>query len=269
MRKPDAEAAGERIQKALARAGWGSRREIERLIAAGRVSVNGKPAVAGHEVRPGDRIQIDGGPMQRIEADVEALRVLAYNKPAGVVCTRRDPEGRADIFERLPRIKHGRWINVGRLDINTSGLLLFTNNGELAHRLMHPRYRIDREYAVRVFGAVDTGMLERLRAGVDVDGELCHFDDITIGQGDGANQWYFCVVQQGRHREVRRLWEAQGVQVSRLMRVRFGNVMLPTNLRPGRTVELGGALLEDLCRLVGLAAGPRTPDDRARRPRRR
>ncbi|MEQ8235021.1 MAG: pseudouridine synthase [Gammaproteobacteria bacterium] len=146
-------------------------------------------------------------------------------------------------------------INIGRLDINTSGLLLFTNNGELAHRLMHPRYRIDREYAVRVFGEVDQAMLARLRAGVEIEGEAAHFDDIVVGEGDGANHWYYCVVQRGRHREVRRLWESQGVKVSRLMRVRFANVMLPTDLRAGRSIELGGALLEDLCRLVDLTSG--------------
>ena len=264
---PAADADGERIQKALARAGWGSRREIERLIAAGRVRVNGKIIIAGHKVSPGDRIQIDGGAAQRIEAASEALRVLAYNKPAGVVCTRSDPEGRPDIFAKLPGIKHGRWVNIGRLDINTSGLLLFTNHGELAHRLMHPRYRVDREYAVRIFGKVDSTVLEHLRAGVEIDGERCHFDDITVGNGDGANQWYYCVVQQGRHREVRRLWESQGVQVSRLMRVRFGNVMLPTDLRPGRTVELGGTLLDELCQLVGLAPGARPRETRTRRGR--
>ncbi|MEQ8662096.1 MAG: pseudouridine synthase, partial [Gammaproteobacteria bacterium] len=155
----------------------------------------------------------------------------------------------------LPGMRHGRWINIGRLDINTSGLLLFTNHGELAHRLMHPRFRIDREYAVRVYGEVDQAMLARLRAGVEIEGEESHFDDIAVGEGDGANQWYYCVVQRGRHREVRRLWESQGVQVSRLMRVRFANVMLPTDLRAGRSVELGGTLLDDLCRLVDLAPG--------------
>ncbi|MCP5201322.1 MAG: rRNA pseudouridine synthase [Gammaproteobacteria bacterium] len=257
---------GERIHKVLARVGVGSRREIERLIAAGRVRVNGQPASAGQPVRPGDRVQIDGGATIRIEAPAEPLRVLAYNKPAGVVCTRRDPEGRPDVFADLPRIKHGRWINIGRLDINTSGLLLFTNHGELAHRLMHPRYHIDREYAVRVYGEVERAMLERLRTGVLVDGEESHFDDIAVGEGEGANQWYYCVVQRGRHREVRRLWESQGVQVSRLIRVRFGNVMLPTDLRAGRSVELGGLLLDDLCALVGLDARSAADGTRSRRP---
>ena len=261
---------GERIHKALARAGWGSRREIERLVAAGRIRVNGRKAEPGCQVRPGDRIQLDGGPMRRLEPPGDALRVLAYNKPVGEVCTRRDPEGRPDVFAGLPRLRHGRWINIGRLDINTSGLLLFTNHGELAHRLMHPRYHIDREYAVRVFGEVDAAMLKRLREGVEIDGEEAHFDDIVVGEGEGANRWYYCVVQRGRHREVRRLWESQGVQVSRLMRVRFANVMLPTDLRAGRSVELGGKLLDDLCELVGIAPqGLREAGGRAaRRPRR-
>ena len=246
--------AGERIHKALARAGWGSRREIERWIEAGRIRLNGVRAETGARVVPGDRVQLDDGRMLRIAAPVQDVRVLAYNKPAGVVCTRHDPEGRPHIFEHLPRVERGRWINVGRLDINTSGLLLFTNHGDLAHRLMHPRYRVDREYAARIFGQVDDDMLARLREGVDIEGEHGHFDDIVVGEGEGANRWYYCVVQSGRNREVRRLWESQGVTVSRLMRVRFGNVMLPTDLRAGQTVELGGALRDELLRLVELPA---------------
>ncbi|MGR8919077.1 MAG: pseudouridine synthase [Gammaproteobacteria bacterium] len=252
----EAAPAGERIHKALARLGLGSRREIERLVGAGRVTVNGKPAAIGQLVEAGDRVQVDRGRVLRIGAGEERIRVLAYHKPVGEVTSRSDEASRRTVFRRLPRIRGGRWINVGRLDINTAGLLLFTNHGELAHRLMHPRYRIDREYAVRVFGRVDAEALERLRSGVDIDGELMRLDDIAVGEdsGDGANKWYYCVVQSGRNREVRRLWESQGVKVSRLIRVRYGNVMLPTDLRPGRHVELGGQLLEDLCRLVGLSA---------------
>ena len=246
------EPGAERLHKVLARAGWGSRREIERWIEDGRVRVNGRRAEIGQQVGPGDRVQLDDGRNLRISGGLESLRVLAYNKPAGEVCTRRDEEGRPNIFENLPRIERGRWINIGRLDINTSGLLLFTNHGELAHRLMHPRYRVDREYAARVFGPVDDDMLQRMRDGVDIDGERFHFDDIVEGEGEGANHWYYCVVQSGRQREVRRLWESQGVKVSRLMRVRFGNVMLPTDLRAGHSVELGGILRDELCALVGL-----------------
>ncbi len=267
--RPDADLAGERIHKALARAGWGSRREIERLVSAGRVRLNGQVAALGATVRPGDQVQIDGGRVVRLDEASEPLRVLAYNKPVDVVCTRHDEFDRPTIFAKLPRIKHGRWINVGRLDINTSGLLLFTNHGELAHRLMHPRYRIDREYAARIYGEVDADMLARLRAGVDIDAERFRFDDITPGAGEGTNRWYYCVVQSGRNREVRRLWESQGVQVSRLMRVRFGNIMLPTDLRAGRQIELGGALLDDLCALVDLKPDASATASRRRRSRRK
>ena len=246
------EDSGERLHKVLARAGWGSRREIERWIEAGRVRVNGRRAATGARVDRGDRVQLDDGRTLRVSGSAQPLRILAYNKPAGVICTRRDEQNRPTIFEDLPRIERGRWLNIGRLDVNTSGLLLLTNRGELAHRLMHPRYRVDREYAARVYGEVDDDMLGRMRDGVDIEGERYHFDDIVIGEGDGANRWYYCVVQSGRQREVRRLWEAQGVRVSRLLRVRFGNVMLPTDLRAGHTVELGGALRDEVCALVGL-----------------
>jgi 23S rRNA pseudouridine2605 synthase len=247
-REPQGEGAGERLHKVLARLGWGSRREIERWIAAGRVRVDGRRAELGTLVRGGEKVQLDDGRSLRVATSTQPLRVLAYNKPAGEVCTRHDPEGRPDVFAKLPRLAQGRWVNVGRLDINTSGLLLFTNHGELAHRLMHPRYRIDREYAARIFGEVDAALLAELRAGIEIEGERYHFDDIVEGEGDGANRWYYCV---------RRLWEAAGVQVSRLMRVRFGNVMLPTDLRAGRSVEVGGQLLTELCRLVDLS--PRAP----------
>ena len=257
------EASGERIHKVLARAGWGSRREIERWIEAGRIRVNGQRVETGARVGPGDRVQLDDGRVLRVSGSSQALHVLAYNKPAGVVCTRRDEQQRPTIFEDLPRIERGRWINIGRLDINTSGLLLFTNHGELAHRLMHPRYRVDREYAARIFGEVDDEMLQRLRDGVEVEGERFHFDDIVEGDGDGANRWYYCVVQSGRQREVRRLWESQGVKVSRLIRVRFGNVMLPADLRGGQSVELGGALRDALCHLVGLSASGDAVPERA------
>ncbi len=263
---PAAQTSGERLHKVLARAGWGSRREIERWIEAGRIRVNGSPVTTGAQVVTGDRVQLDDGRTLHVAPPPSAVRVLLYNKPAGVVCTRHDPDNRPHIFEHLPRLEQGRWINIGRLDINTSGLLLFTSHGELAHRLMHPRYRVDREYAARVYGEIDPGTLSRLRTGVEIDGEEYHFDDIVVGDGEGANHWYYCVVQSGRNREVRRLWESQGVQVSRLIRVRFANIMLPSDLRAGKTVELGGALLTELCRLVELSPGSAEADRRARRP---
>ena len=242
----------ERLHKVLARLGWGSRRELERLIAERRIRVNGSIAEIGAQVRDGDRVQLDKKRPVRISLAHERPRVLAYHKPVGEVCSRDDPEGRPDVFRKLPPIKGGRWINIGRLDINTSGLLLFTNHGELAHRLMHPRFQIDREYAARIFGEVPPAMLERLRDGVEIEGEIYRFNDIVMRDGEAANRWYYCLVQSGRNREVRKLWESQGVQVNRLMRVRYGNIMLPTDLRPQRQVELGQPLVSELCRLVGL-----------------
>jgi 23S rRNA pseudouridine2605 synthase len=250
--RPVAKSTGERIQKALARSDWGSRREIERFIRDGRIKVNNSLAVIGLSVKPGDSIQFDNGRTVKVGLDQQELQVLLYHKPAGVVCTRHDEEGRATIFEKLPRVKHGRWLNIGRLDINTTGLLLFTNNGELAHRLTHPKYKIDREYAVRVFGSVNQRMLLTIKKGVEIDGEIYSFNDVVAAEGNGSNKWFYCVVQTGRNREVRKLWESQGVTVSRLMRVRFGNIMLPTDLRPGRNLELGAPLVKELCALVGL-----------------
>lgn len=252
LARPIATAGGERIQKALARSDWGSRREIERLIRDGRLKVNNSLADIGLSIKPGDTIQLDNGRAVKVGLDEQTLQVLLYHKPAGVVCTRSDDEGRRTIFEKLPHIKEGRWLNIGRLDINTSGLLLFTNNGELAHRLMHPKFQIDREYAVRIFGNVDERMLSTIKKGVKIDGESFTFNDVVAGEGSGSNKWFYCVVQTGRNREVRRLWESQGVTVSRLMRVRFGNIMLPTDLRPGRSLELGKPLVKALCALVGL-----------------
>jgi len=244
-----AEADGERLQKVLAQAGLGSRREIERWIAAGRLTINGEPANLGAKVTHDDRISLDGKLLQLLPRS-ERVRVIALNKPEGVICSTNDPGGRPTAESLLPKKDGARWIGVGRLDINTSGLLLFTNSGDLAHRLMHPRYTIDREYAVRVFGEVDDETLARLRSGVEVDGEHYAIEDVVRGNGRGANRWYYCVVRQGRNREVRRIWESQGVQVSRLIRSRFGNVMLPRDLKPGAHFEVKGVMLDDLLRLV-------------------
>jgi 23S rRNA pseudouridine2605 synthase len=216
------------------------------------LKVNNSLADLGLTIKPGDIIQLDDGRAVKVVLDKQDLQILLYHKPSGVVCTRNDEEGRRTIFEKLPSPKHGRWLNVGRLDINTTGLLIFTNNGELAHRLTHPKYQIDREYAVRIFGNVDQKILRNVKNGVEVDGEIFAFKDVVPGEGSGSNKWFYCVVQTGRNREVRKVWESQGVTVSRLMRVRFGNIMLPTDLRPGKSLELGGALVKDLCSLVGL-----------------
>jgi len=250
---PGGKSDGERLQKVLAQAGHGSRREIEKWIAAGRVSVNGRRVDLGTRVSGKDQITLDGNPL-RVPTKTARARVIALHKPEGVICTSSDPRGRPTAYSLLPQKDGVRWIGVGRLDINTSGLLLFTNDGDLAHRLMHPRYRIDREYAVRVFGEVGADTLARLRKGVEIDGESYAFEDIVRGNGRGANRWYYCVVRQGRNREIRRVWESQGAQVSRLIRSRFGNIMLPRDLKVGANFEVKGVMLDDLFRLVNFQA---------------
>lgn len=243
---------GEKLQKVLARMGVGSRRDVEEWITQGRVKVNGVEATLGQRVGPSDAIALDGRLLRREEDEV-VRRVLIYNKPEGEVCTRSDPEGRPTVFDRLPRPKSGRWINIGRLDINTTGLLLFTTDGELANRLMHPSYEMDREYAVRVRGEVTEEMIETLKNGVMLEDGPARFTDIKEApQGDGFNRWFHCVVMEGRNREVRRLWESQGLVVSRLKRVRFGPVFLTADLSVGRWREMEQGEVDILAAEVGL-----------------
>lgn len=245
--------AGEKLQKVLARIGMGSRRDVEAWIADGRVKVNGVVASLGQRVDLHDAIAVDGRLLKREEASEETRRVLIYNKPDGEICTRDDPDGRPTVFDRLPRPKNGRWINIGRLDINTTGLLMFTTDGELANRLMHPSFQMDREYAVRVRGEVDDEMLERLKTGVMLEDGPARFTDIQEAPGgEGFNHWYHCVVMEGRNREVRRLWESQGLVVSRLKRVRFGPVFLTSDLTMGRWREMGQREVDILAAEVGL-----------------
>jgi 23S rRNA pseudouridine2605 synthase len=244
----------EKLQKVLARAGYGSRREIEGWISEGRIKINNRIAQLGDRVSERDRISVDGKRVQQARLKERRSRVLVYHKPVGEVCTRTDPEGRDTIFKRLPRLASGRWITVGRLDLNTSGLLLVTTDGELANRLMHPSHQVEREYAVRVLGEVDADMLKRLQQGVELEDGLAHFDAIADAGGDGANHWYHVILREGRNREVRRLWESQGVQVSRLMRVRYGAITLPRGQRPGRWEDLPEEVVNDLRRSVGLVA---------------
>ncbi|MDO9320116.1 MAG: pseudouridine synthase [Pseudomonas sp.] len=245
--------AGEKLQKVLARMGLGSRRDVETWISLGRVKVNGVVAKLGHRVDSLDAISLDGRLLKREEGAESVRRVLIYNKPDGEICTRDDPEGRPTVFDRLPKPKEGRWINIGRLDINTTGLLMFTTDGELANRLMHPSYQMDREYAVRVRGEVDEEMLERLKAGVVLEDGPARFTDIKEAPGGtGFNHWYHCVVMEGRNREVRRLWESQGVVVSRLKRVRFGPVFMTSELTMGRWREMGQREIDILSEEVGL-----------------
>jgi len=243
---------GERLQKVLARVGLGSRRELERWIVDGRVTVDGVTAKLGDRVLPGQDIRVDGQPLSGGMRHGTRRRVILYHKPEGEVCTTSDPEGRATVFDHLPVLRGARWIVVGRLDFNTQGLLMFTTDGELAYRLMHPSSEIEREYAVRVLGQVDAAMLARLREGVMLDDGPAHFDEIVDAGGEGANHWYHVMLKEGRNREVRRLWEAVGVTVSRLIRVRFGAITLPRQLRPGRWMDLEKENLAALLESVGL-----------------
>ena len=243
---------GERIQKVLARGGLGSRRGIERWIEEGRLSVNGVKVKPGLLLKQGDQVQINGRVVNWEKYIQQPTRVLVYNKPTGEVVTRRDPQGRPVVFTRLPKLEIGRWISVGRLDINTSGLLLLTNNGELANRLMHPSTDLDREYAVRILGEVSEEVIEKLKEGVELEDGKAHFNDIQFFSGEGANKWFHVVVKEGRNRLVRRLWESQGVTVSRLMRVRYGPAVLPENVSAKQCYELNNKELSMLMEFVGM-----------------
>ncbi|HET9976620.1 MAG TPA: pseudouridine synthase [Burkholderiaceae bacterium] len=260
---PDVDAP--KLQKVLAQSGVGSRRDLEQMIADGRVSVNDEVAHTGQRVSWGDRVAIDGKPV-KVRIAPLPTRVIAYHKPTGEVVTLDDPEGRPTVFRRLPRLAHGKWQSVGRLDINTEGLLLFTTSGELANRLMHPRFGIEREYAVRVLGQLSTESRDKLLAGVPIDGQPCAFQRIEDGGGEGANHWYRVVINEGRNREVRKLFDSVGMAVSRLIRIRYGSVVLPRGLKRGVAVDLSEDDVALLRRLTGLgeARGPRPQRDKPR-----
>lgn len=260
--RPPPAAEPVRIQKVLADAGLGSRREIEGWISQGRIKVNGQVAKLGGKITPADRVSVDGKDVRRREARDEPLRVIAYNKPEGEMVTRHDPEGRPTVFRHLPKLDIGRWITVGRLDINTSGLLLCTNNGELANRLMHPSREVEREYAVRTLGEASGEALHRLTHGVELEDGPARFEEIVESGGRGANRWYHVVLRGGRNREVRRLWEAVGLQVSRLMRVRYGNVILGPRVFSHHWRDLTNDEIAGLLQLAGMER-PRPP---VRRP---
>ncbi len=254
----------EKLQKVLAAAGLGSRRGMERWIADGRVMVNGQTAKLGDRVEATDDIVIDGRKLNR-PRQKKRLRVLLYNKPEGEICSRSDPSGRPTVFDRLPPIAGERWVSVGRLDINTSGLLLFTNDGELANRLMHPSSNIDREYLVRVHGKVTDDMLKQLRQGVLLEDGVARFTDIVPGESSGANSWFTVALMEGRNREVRRLWESQGLAVNRLKRARFGPVFSPSWLRQGQWIDLEPRDIKALCKAAGIDnvnVSPLTPAER-------
>jgi len=226
----------EKLQKILAARGFGSRREIERWITGGRIKLNGKVATLGDRASDADVIEVDG---RKVDQKPQSHRVIIYNKAEGEITTRKDEEGRPTVFDNLPRLSGQRWINVGRLDINTSGLLLFTTDGALANKLMHPSSNIDREYLVRVFGEVTEQCLDNLRKGVELEDGMARFSDITERERDsGQNKWFTVCLMEGRNREVRRLWESQDVQVNRLKRVRYGPVLLPSYVRVGQWVDM-------------------------------
>ena len=250
--KPAVAVDGERIQKVLSRGGLGSRREIERWIEEGRLKLNGKPVALGDRLKPGDYLQLNDRVVNWDKFAIQPTRVLLYHKPTGEVVTRRDPEGRPVVFTQLPKLSTARWISVGRLDINTSGLLLVTNNGELANKLMHPSTEVEREYAVRILGYVSDATLETLKKGVELEDGVAKFDQIHFYGGEGANKWYHVIVSEGRNRLVRRLWESQEVIVSRLTRVRYGPVVLPERLKTCTFYELTDKELDLLFEFAGL-----------------
>ncbi len=257
----------EKLQKVLARAGLGSRREMETAIAAGRVQVNGQVATLGDRIETRDRVLFDNRPVTLRAAEEVPRRVIMYNKPEGELCTRKDPEGRRTVFDRLPRLKGERWIAIGRLDINTSGLLLFTTDGELANRLMHPSTQVEREYAVRVMGEVSKEQVVAMVEGVMLDDGPARFTDVQEFGGEGINTWFHVVIMEGRNREVRRLWESQGLTVSRLKRVRYGNIFLDKRAKAGEWVELSQEEVDDLAELAELPTRKvpeLTPDEKNR-----
>lgn len=251
-----------KLHKVLAQAGMGSRLEMEQMILEGRISVNGEPAHVGQRIQYGDSIKVNGKPV-RVRIAPPPPRVLAYHKPAGEVVTHDDPQNRPTVFRRLPRLQHGKWQSVGRLDLNTEGLLLFTSSGELANRLMHPRFGLEREYAVRVLGALSNEEKRRLLDGVQLDDGMAQFGSIEDGGGDGANCWYRVTIAEGRNREVRRMLEAVGHAVSRLIRIRYGAMVLPRGLKRGAWVELSP---QDIARLTAAAGMPAQPPAAPARP---
>lgn len=228
----------ERIQKVLSQLGLGSRREIERWIQEGEIKINGTVAKLGDKVSAQDQLMVKNKRVQLLQDKPSATRMLIYYKPVGEVCSRHDPIFKQTVFKRLPQITNGRWVQVGRLDLNTAGLLIFTNDGELAHQMMHPKFEMEREYAVRVYGQVSEAMISVLQQGVELEDGPAKFKQINYAGGEGLNSWYHVILTEGRHREVRRLWQSQGVEVSRLIRIRFGSIQLPRFLSQGKWIEM-------------------------------
>ncbi|WP_266181786.1 pseudouridine synthase [Dyella humicola] len=253
-REDAAPALEERLHKVLANAGLGSRRMLEQRIQAGEVELNGAPATIGAGVHAGDRVVLDGKQFIVATDNRDETEVLVYHKPEGVVTTREDPEGRPTVFEQLPRLKGARWVAVGRLDINTTGLLLLTTDGELANALMHPKSGLEREYLCRVHGEVPDEIIEKLKAGVELEDGPARFDEIAVISRGGSHSWFRVVIREGRNREVRRLWDSQGFLVSRLKRIRYGSIELPRTLRRGDCEALGEESVKELRKTTGLGA---------------
>ncbi|MGZ8261098.1 MAG: pseudouridine synthase, partial [Caldimonas sp.] len=255
-----AEPDAPKLHKVLAQAGVGSRRDMEELIADGKITVNGEPAHTGQRISFGDRVEVNGKPV-RLRIVPPPARIIAYHKPAGEIVTNDDPQHRPTVFRRLPRLQQGKWQSVGRLDINTEGLLLFTTSGGLANQLMHPRFGVEREYAVRVMGHLDDEARARLLEGVEIDGQRAAFKSIQNGGGEGLNQWYRVVITEGRNREVRKLFDAVGLTVSRLIRIRYGTVVLPHGLKRGAWVDLDDNDVRTIRRLASGNAGGERPEE--------
>lgn len=256
---PDEKLLGEKLQKVLAQAGFGSRRMMEEWIAAGRVSVNGEPATLGMRVMEGDLVKAERRTIRVGERD-NVPRVLLYHKPEGEIVSRDDPEKRASVFDKLPKLRGQKWIAIGRLDFNTSGLLIFTTSGELANRLMHPRFEVEREYAVRVQGTMTEAQMDKaLKQGVELEDGLVKFEKLLDEGGEGFNHWYRVMLKEGRNRVVRRTFDALGLPVSRLMRVRFGIINLPPRLKRGMVAELGSGEVAQVLDWVGITADSNEP----------
>ncbi|MCP5277256.1 MAG: pseudouridine synthase [Thiobacillus sp.] len=251
----DTEEHSEKLHKALATAGLGSRREMELLISEGRISINGMTAKVGDRVKPGDLVKINGK-LVRLQWKKQMPRVLLYHKPEGEIVSRDDPEGRPSVFAGLPGIRGGRWVSVGRLDINTEGLLIFTTSGELANRLSHPRYEVEREYAVRILGTLTQEQTDALLQGVELEDGSARLENIVPAGGEGVNQWYHVIILEGRNREVRRIFEHLGLTVSRLIRVRYGPIAMPPRLKRGMREELTEQEVASLMQWCGLEKAP-------------
>ena len=250
----------ERLQKVMAQSGHGSRRNIEILIAQGHITINGQVAKLGDSVGPGDKVKLDGK-LLGLRFGEPLPRVLIYHKTTGEIVSRDDPEKRPTVFDKLPKVNGGRWVSVGRLDFNTEGLLIFTTSGELANRLTHPRFEVEREYAVRVMGEVTEEQRVKLLTAVEIEGESCKFDSLEDRGGEGANHWYHVILREGKNREVRRMMEAVGLMVSRLMRVRFGSVELPSHVKRGMIREMEEEQVQDLLSFAGMVEAPKAPGE--------